>query len=87
MSHPCFPIIKNKKVTHSNSLLKLWTERRYAIELIPVKSYKKGPVFPMTKTLKDIRSYSLKLEKVVFYNSLSYLKPMPHFVLMLPSIL
>ena len=35
-----FPIIKDKKVTYSNSSLKLWKERKYATELVPVKSYK-----------------------------------------------
>ena len=34
------PIIKDKKVTYSNLSLKLWKERKYATELIPVKSYK-----------------------------------------------
>ena len=36
------PIIKVKKVTYSNSSLKLRKERKYATELTPVKSYKKG---------------------------------------------
>ena len=31
------PTIKDKKETYSNSTLKLWTERKYAIELIQVK--------------------------------------------------
>ena len=35
-------VIKYKKVTYSNSSLKLWRERKYAIELIPVKSYEEG---------------------------------------------
>ena len=34
------PIIKDKKVTYSNSSLKLRKERKYVTELIPVKSYK-----------------------------------------------
>ena len=60
--------------------------RKYVIELIPVKSYKKSLIFLMVKTLKDIRNHSRKLAKV-FHNSLSYLKSMPHFIPMLPSIL
>ena len=36
------PIIKDKKVTYSNSSLKLLQERKHATELIPVKSYQKG---------------------------------------------
>ena len=34
------PIIKDKKVTYSNSSPKLRKERKYPTELIPVKSYK-----------------------------------------------
>ena len=45
------PTIKNKKVTYSNASLKLWTERKRVIELTPVKSYKKDPVFLEAKTL------------------------------------
>ena len=33
-------------------------------EKIPVKKYKKGMVFLVAKTLKDIRNDSLKLAKV-----------------------
>ena len=33
--------IKGKQVIHSSTLLKLWIERKYAIDSIPVKSYKK----------------------------------------------
>ena len=51
-----------------------------------MKSYKKSLVFLMAKTLKDIRNHSRKLTKV-FHNNLSYLKSMPHFIAMLPSIL
>ena len=32
------PTIKDKKVTCSNSSLRLWFERKYVIELMPVKS-------------------------------------------------
>ena len=39
------PIIKDKKVTYSNSSLKLRKERKYAAELIPVKSYMKVSYF------------------------------------------
>ena len=38
-------------------------ERKYAIELIPVKSDTKGLVFLMAKSLKEITNHSLKLEK------------------------
>ena len=61
MTHPT---INDKKVTFSNSSLKLWTERKYAIELIPVKSSKSDPVFLVANTPKDIRNHSLKLAKV-----------------------
>ena len=43
---------------------KLWIVRKYAIELIPVKSYEKGLGFCVAKTLRDIRNNSLKLAKV-----------------------
>ena len=53
-----------------------------------MKSYKKGLVFFVTKILKDITNNNLNLAKV-FSNifSLSHLKPMPHFIPVLPSIL
>ena len=60
--------------------------RKYAIKVILVKSYKKILLFFLTKTLKDIRNYSLKLAKVLS-QQFFYLKPMSHFMLMLPSIL
>ena len=41
-------------MNYSNLPLKLWKERKYAIELIPVKSYKKGLMFPVVKSVKDI---------------------------------
>ena len=43
------PTLKGKKVTHSDSSLKV--ESKYAIGLIPMKSYKKGFVFLLTLTL------------------------------------
>ena len=46
------PKIKSKKVTYSNSSLKLWIDRNYTIELISLKSYKEGLVFLVAKTLK-----------------------------------
>ena len=55
------PTIKGKKVTYSNSSLKLWKERKYAIELITVKNYNNGLVFLMAKTLTNISNHSLKL--------------------------
>ena len=47
------PVIKDKKVTYSNLSLKLWNKRQCAIDLISVKSYKKGLIFPVVKTVKD----------------------------------
>ena len=44
--------IKEKKLTYSNSTLKLWKDRKYAIELIPVESYKKILVYLVAKTVK-----------------------------------
>ena len=32
------PTIKDKRVTNSNTSIKLWKERKHTIELIPVKS-------------------------------------------------
>ena len=43
-------------------------------------------IFCVEKTLKDITNHSLKLAKV-FSNSLSHLKPIPYFILMIPNIL
>ena len=39
-------------------------EKKYPIEIISVKTYKKVPLFFVAKTLKDITSHSLKLAKV-----------------------
>ena len=47
------PIIKDKKVTYSNSSLKLWKKRKYATELIPVKSYNKDLIFLVVKTVAN----------------------------------
>ena len=38
-------ITKDKKVTYPNLSLKLSKIRKYVIELIPVKSYKRGLIF------------------------------------------
>ena len=38
--------------------------RKYAIELMPVKSYKRGLVFLMTKKLKGINYHYLKLANI-----------------------
>ena len=54
----------DKKVTFSNSPLKLSKERKNAINLIPVKNYKKAFVFLVETTLKDVINRSLKLEKM-----------------------
>lgn len=37
--------IKNKNVTYPNPSLKLWINRKYGIELTPMKSYKRRSVF------------------------------------------
>ena len=66
------PKIKDKKVTYSNSSLKLWKEGKYLIELIPVENYKKGLVFFVVKTLKDITNHSLKLAKVFSRQSVPF---------------
>ena len=59
------PTIKDKKVTYSNSSLKNYEQRENIPLNLLVKSYKKGPVFFVAKTLKeDIRNCSLKLTKV-----------------------
>ena len=55
-------VLRTKKATYSKSSLKLWIERKYATELIPLKSYKKGLAFLVT--LKYFRNHSLKLVKV-----------------------
>ena len=79
------PTIREKEVTYSDPSLKLGIERKYAIELMPVKSYEKDLVFPLAKAIKDITYHSLKLK--CFHSSLFHLKQMPHFITMLPSIL
>ena len=56
---------KNSKMSQPLSL-KLWKERKYATEIIPVKNYKKGLKYLEVKTVKDITNHLLKLEKVLF---------------------
>ena len=74
------PIIKDKKVTYSNSSRKLLTETKHAINLIPVKSYKQGLVFFVTKTVKDTENHLLKLAKVFHINQcLSLFQCFPAF--------
>ena len=51
-----------------------------------VKSYKEGLAFIVAMTLKDITNHSLKIVKL-FHNSLSHLKPKPHFIRKLAGIL
>ena len=48
------PIINDKTTTYSNSSLKIWKEREYAAELIPVKSYKSGLIFLVVIAATDI---------------------------------
>ena len=67
-----YPTIKDKKVTYSNVSLKLWKETGNNIELIPVKSWNKGLVFLVTKTLKDIKNHSLKLAKMFSQYSIPF---------------
>ena len=43
---------KDKKVTYYNSSLKLWLERKYTIELMLVKNWRKGLVFLVAKRIK-----------------------------------
>ena len=57
------PIIKDKKLTYSNSSFKLWKERKYAISLIIVKKYK-ALIFLVVKTVKDATNHLLKLAKL-----------------------
>ena len=49
------PIINDKNITYSNSSLKIWKEREYATELIPVKSYKSGLIYLVVITATDIQ--------------------------------
>ena len=46
--------IKDKRITSSNTSLKLWIEKKYALDIIPTKNYKKRFVFFVTVTIKDI---------------------------------
>ena len=55
------PTIRDKKVTYSNSSIKLWIDRKYATDLMLVEIYKKRFVFLVTATLKDITNHSLEL--------------------------
>ena len=61
MNHPTN---KDKKVTYSNSSPKTMIWRKYAIKLIPVKSYKKDLVFLVPKTLNHVINHFLRLAKV-----------------------
>ena len=58
-------MIKDEKVTYSNSSLKLWKDRKYTSELAPVKIYKKVLVFFVAKIVKDITNYLLKQAKAL----------------------
>ena len=57
-------MIKEKKVTYSNSSLKLWKERKYTISIILVKKYEKGLIFLVAKRVKDITNHLPKLAKL-----------------------
>ena len=59
-----YPTVMEKKKTYSSSSLKLPIEWKYAIDLIPVKSYKKCFVFLVAATPKEITNHPLKLAKV-----------------------
>ena len=67
------PTIKYKRIAHSNSLFKLWLERKFASNLRPLESYKKDVVFLVATTLKDITNHSLKLGKAAYPISSQYL--------------
>ena len=47
-------------------------KQKYAIELIPVKKYKKGLVSLVEKTVKDITNHTLKLSKVFSQQSMPF---------------
>ena len=47
--------------------IKVWTETKHDIKLIPVKSHEKGLVFLVAKTLKDIANHSLEIAKVFLH--------------------
>ena len=47
------PTTKDKNVTFSNSSLTVWIERKYDIDLISVKSYKKDFVFKLAKVFSQ----------------------------------
>ena len=52
----------DKKKTFSNlPLKKLSKERKYAMDLIPAKNYKKAFVFLVETTLENVKNHSLKL--------------------------
>ena len=59
------PIIKDKKVTYSSSSLKVQKERKYATELIPVKSYKKGLIFLVVKTVANASAYASQYSRAI----------------------
>ena len=58
------PTTKDKKAIYSKASFKLWIEKKCAIDLIPVKSYKKGFLFLLELTLKYITNNSLQLAKL-----------------------
>ena len=72
------PTIMDKKATYSNSSLKLWIERKYATDLIQVKSQKKGFVFLVSSDTKRYHKSFPKASKGVFAISL---KQILHFIL------
>ena len=60
------PTIKEKKVTYSNTSLKIWKERKYAIELIPVKKILERSCIFCGKDSKRYHKSFIKASKVVF---------------------
>ena len=60
------PLQLTKKITYSKSSLKPWKDKKYAIELITVKSYKKGLVFSQGKNTKRYHKSFPKARKGVF---------------------
>ena len=68
MTHPY--IAGGQKVSYSNSSLKLWIERKYAIKLILVKNYKRATVFASySKVAGRYQKSFSKPSKKCFQNS------------------
>ena len=64
-------------LTFSGSSLNLRTEKKYIIELIPLKRYNKGLISLGKKKFKRCQNSFLKASKSIF-KILPHLKPIPH---------